>query len=170
MKRFTPLSVEEIRQRLDVDLASGICRWIDPTKHHLNLIGQVAGGKRPSSENKSYWVIKLNGIPYKRSQIVLTVATGIWPTEAVDHINGNSLDDRAENLRHATWTQNAWNHKTRAKKSNLPMGVRVLKGSTQFQARICCDKKMHFLGMYPTPDLAHAAYLAKRKELFGEFA
>jgi hypothetical protein len=170
MKRFKPLLPSEILSRLDVDIETGICRWIDATKHHKNLIGCIAGGARPTHNEKFYWVIKLNGVPYKRAQIILAIASGIWPTEMVDHINGDSLDDRSKNLRHANAMQNAWNHKKRAKKSVLPMGVRSLARSTGFQARISCNKKMHYLGIYKTPELAHAAYLNKRIELFGEFA
>ena len=170
MNRVIPLSVDQILSRLDVDIESGVCRWIDATKHHKNLLGEIAGSVRRGRFGKAYWVIKLGGIAYKRAQIVLTVSTGSWPHETVDHINGNSLDDRSVNLRHATWTQNAWNHKTRAKKSDLPMGVRMLPHSKGFQARIACNKKTHHLGVHATPELAHAAYCAKRLELFGEFA
>lgn len=170
MIRATPLTVDQILSRLNVDVQTGVCRWIDATKHHQNLIGEIAGGARSNSRGKSYWVIKLGGIPYKRAQIVLMVSTGTWPTETVDHINGNSLDDRSANLRHATWTQNAWNHKKRAKKTDLPMGVRMPPNSKGFQARIACNKKTYHLGVYSTPELAHEAYRAKRLELFGEFA
>lgn len=170
MKRFKPLLNSEILSRLDVDLETGICRWIDATKHHRNLIGCIAGGARPNINGKFYWVIKLNGLPYKRAQIVPAIASGVWPTEMVDHINGDSLDDRSKNLRHANATQNAWNHKKRAKRSALPMGVRFMSGSNGFQARISCNKEMHHLGVHKTPELAHAAYLNKRIELFGEFA
>jgi hypothetical protein len=170
MIRVAPLTVDKIFSRLDVDIESGVCRWVDATKHHRNLIGEIAGGVRGGRSGKAYWVIKLDGTPYKRAQIVLTVSTGVWPNETVDHINGNSLDDRSVNLRHATWTQNAWNHKKRAKRSDLPMGVRVPPNSKGFQARVACNKKTYHLGVYSTPELAHEAYRAKRLELFGEFA
>lgn len=170
MKRFPPLSIEEIQARLAVDLSTGICVWVDPTKHHQRLIGTVAGGARVNHHGKYYWVIKLNGIPYKRSQLVLMIKTGIWPDETVDHENGDSLDDRADNLRHASVMQNAWNHKTRKKDSPLPMGVRQLAMSKGFQARIGFNKKLLCLGVYPTPEEAHAVYLTHRQQLFGEFA
>lgn len=170
MKRSIPLTREEILARLDVDLETGVAVWIDATKHHRNLVGKVAGRPVPNHNGKFYWTIRFNKRAYKRSQIVLFLKTGIWPTEMVDHRNGDSLDDRAENLRHATSTQNAWNHQKRRKKSPLPMGVRKLADSRRFQARIACNKEMHYLGTFDTPEEAHQVYLAKRKELFGEFA
>lgn len=87
----------------------------------------------------------------------------------IDHINGNSLDDRAINLRDVTPTQNAWNHKGRARTIALPMGVRHV-ASGRFQARIAVNKKMIHLGAYDTPEQAALVYQQKRKEYFGEYA
>lgn len=169
MQRFPPLSLESIASRLSVDLLAGKCFWKDPTKHHMNLLGKEAGNARKNRHGGFYWVIKLSGIPYKRAQIILMVKTGKWPAQMVDHENGDSLDDRALNLRHATGTQNAWNHRTRAKKSPLPMGVREVK-SGRFEARIACEKKSFTIGLFDTPQAASAAYINKRKELFNEYS
>lgn len=169
MKRFPPLTVDEINRRLHVDIETGVCIWKDATKHHRALVGREAGSARTQQHTgKSYWVIKINGIPYKRSQIVLTVATGQWPADTVDHIDGDSLNDRASNLRHATVTQNAWNHKRRAKKADTPMGVRKLK-SGRFQARIAVNKQQQIIGVFDTVQAAEAAYQQARKENFGAF-
>jgi type V secretory pathway adhesin AidA len=106
---------------------------------------------------------------YLRSQIVFAVKTGAWPTDLIDHENGNSLDDRGDNLRPATQMQNAWNHKGRAKASLLPMGVRATR-SGRYQARIQVDKKPKVVGVFDTPDAAQAAYQLARKEHFGDYA
>lgn len=168
MNRFPQLTVEEITSRIDIDFETGICIWKDATKHHRRLNGKVAGFPRPSHSGKIYWLIKINGIPYKRAQLILTVATGEWPVETVDHIDGNSLNDRAENLRHATVTQNAWNHKKRSKKSDCPMGVRITQQG-RYQARIAVNKKQIYLGVYDSPDKASEVYQLARKEYFHDF-
>lgn len=168
MRRYPPLTREKILSRLSVDMETGIARWVDATKHHRNLVGEIAGHPRKGNCGKYYWVIKIDGIPYRRSQIVLFLKTDKWPVELVDHENGDSLDDRPSNLRHATTIQNAWNHKTRRKKSELPMGVRQISG--RYQARIACNSKTHYIGCFDTPEEASNAYQSKRKELFGEFA
>lgn len=166
--RHPPLTPAQIESRLVVDTASGRCFWKDPSKHHARLIGEEAGTPRPNRHGSAYWVIKLNGIPYRRSQIVVAVATGVWPLEMVDHKDGNTLNDKAENLRHATAAQNAWNHRTRAKRSPLPMGVRQLT-SGRFQARVACHKKTFHLGPFDDVATAAAAYIEKRKELFNAY-
>jgi len=168
MNRFPPLTVSEITERLNVDLETGICTWRDATKYHRPLVGCLAGHAQAKNSGKTYWLIKLNGHPYRRAQLVLTVATGRWPTETVDHIDGNSLNDRAANLRHATIMQNAWNHKRRAKKADTPMGVRRLP-SGRFQARIAVNKQQQIIGVFDTVQAAEAAYMQARKENYGAF-
>lgn len=158
-----------LTSRLSVDVDSGRVFWIDATKHHIRLNGKEAGcARKSSSSGKHYWHIKLNGVAVKRSAIVFCAAHGRWPVMQIDHINGDSLDDRAVNLREATPTQNAWNHKLRTKKSPLPMGVRAIGG--RFQARIAKDKTAHSLGCFDSAEDASRAYRLARTSLFGEFA
>lgn len=162
-------SLDYLKTRISVDVKAGKVFWIDATKHHRNLIGMEAGCSRKSHHGKSYWHIKIDGVAYKRAHIVFYFSNGAPCQEMVDHINGDSLDDRAANLREATATQNAWNHKKRARKTHLPMGVRSM-ASGKYQARIACNKKMLHLGTFDTPEQASAVYQQKRKELFNEFA
>lgn len=163
-------SIEYLKTRIKVDLELGKIYWIDATKHHKNLVGLEAGTKRAGTSNsKFYWHVKIDSIPLKRSHLVFLFANGRWPEQQIDHINGNSLDDRIENLREVTATQNAWNHKSRRKKSNLPMGVRKLT-SGQYQARITCNKKQFVIGNFKTVQEASAIYQVKRKEMFGDYA
>lgn len=168
MNRYPPLTAAAITARLDVNLLTGKCVWLDATKHHRPLVGQEAGSARKNRNGKYYWVIKIDGVAYKRSQLVLTLSSGEWPVEMVDHIDGNSLNDVASNLRHATGTQNAWNHKTRKKAADTPMGVRKLPNG-KFQARIACQNKQIALGVFDSVELASAAYQAGRKEYFHAF-
>lgn len=163
-------SLSYLKTRVRVDVEAGRVFWIDATKHHANLIGQEAGSARRSSHGtKRYWYVKVDSRPIKRSHLVFLFATGQWPVEQVDHINGDSLDDRRANLREATPTQNAWNHKTRRKQASTPMGVRRT-ASGRFQARIGFNKQQIVIGVFETPDLAATAYQQKRKELFNDFA
>lgn len=163
-------SFEYVFSRLRVDVEAGIATWIDATKHHRNLNGRNAGSARNGGRNKKYWHIKIDGVAYKRSHLVFLAAYGRWPELHIDHIDGDSLNDKLSNLREATQTQNAWNHKTRSKKSSLPMGVRTVASSGRYQARIACNKKMIHLGAFDTPEQASAVYQQKRKELFGEYS
>ena len=159
-----------VLSRLRVDLAMGKFYWIDPSRYHRNLIGMEAGTSRSDGGNgkKRYWVIKMDGKGYKRGRLIYLVVNGVFPAPCIDHINGDSLDDRPVNLRQATVLQNAWNHKSRKKSSNLPMGVRQQHG--KFTARISCEKNHLYLGSFGTAEEAEEVYILKRKELYGEYS
>ena len=171
MKRYQPLSMEVINALFFIDADNGKLYWKNVDKAHKQLNGFEAGGPVPSNK-KQYWVVTINKQKYKRSHIIIMASTGLWPENQVDHINGDSLDDRKDNLRHATELQNAWNHKKRKRRSELsaalPMGVR--RNGCGFAARIGYKGKLINIGTYKTVDDAASAYKEKRSELFGEFA
>lgn len=157
-----------MEQLLRLDHETGKLFWINPPKRHPDLIEKEAGCLTKNNK-KNYWVIQVNGKKYKRGHIVFYLVNGFWAKPCIDHINGDSTDDRPCNLRQATFTENAWNHKKRARRIELPMGVRNF-ASGKFEARISyCGKQIH-LGSFQSPNEASAVYQSKRKELYGQFA
>ena len=153
-----------------LDRSTGKLIWRKPPPEHTEKIGAEAGytctGK---GKNKSYWQVRLGGKTYKRARVVYLIEHGQWPSPCVDHINGDSLDDRPENLRAATYRQNAQNQMPRQNKaSGLPQGVSPYKG--KFRAQIQIDGKRRVIGQFDNPENASAAYQTARKEAFGEYA
>lgn len=88
----------------------------------------------------------------------------------VDHINGDPLDNRRENLRIATPQQNQANSRKRAAATSHYKGVSWHKKSKQWRATINFNRKQEHLGFFKDQDLAAAAYDARARQLFGEFA
>lgn len=86
-------------------------------------------------------------------------------TTTVDHKNRNSLDNRKENLRVASRSQNSINWVRRNK-----YGRGVARVGGLFQVRIVSKGKRKFIGYYKTPEEARAAYDKAAKQLHGEFA
>ena len=152
-----------------LDKNTGKLFWKITPNHHAELLGKEAGCIN-ESKNKKYWVVQVNGRKIKRSKIVFYMTNGRWPKDCIDHINGNSLDDRPENLREATVTQNCWNHFKRKRKLDLPMGVRKNVHSGRYAARISYNKKQITIGTYDTPEEAYDAYVKRKMELYGEYA
>lgn len=95
---------------------------------------------------------------------------GIFENQQVDHINRNKLDNRRENLRIATHSQNHANTGIRKDNSSGYKGVHWNKQSQKWVAQIKINKKTKRIGAYDTPEEAYKAYCAKAKELFGEFS
>lgn len=86
--------------------------------------------------------------------------------QIVDHINGDTLDNRRVNLRIVTASQNNMN-----RKSGRPF---MLKGAypsgRRWTSSIQIDGQNHYLGCFATAEQAARAYDRKAFELFGEFA
>lgn len=154
----------------DVDLDAGKLFWRVAPRTHPRLAGTEAGSIRRGHSGKNYCVVKIDGFAHKRGHLIFFLANGFWASPCLDHINGNSLDDSRHNLRQATILENSWNHKKRAKSTDLPMGVRQIPKSKRYQARIAYMGRSLTLGTFDTPEEARSAYLSKRGELYGKFA
>lgn len=86
----------------------------------------------------------------------------------VDHVNGDTLDNRRLNLRPATRAQNARNARTPSHSRSGIKGACLFAG--RWRARIRLNGKQVCLGRFDTAEEAHAAYSAAAKQHFGEFA
>jgi hypothetical protein len=85
----------------------------------------------------------------------------------VDHLNGDTLDNRRSNLRVCTPSQNLANVKVARKHNRLGvLGVRETPGG-KFQATIVLNRRQIYIGTFSTPKKANKAYWAKRIELRG---
>jgi len=95
---------------------------------------------------------------------------GIDPEELeIDHINGNRADDRIQNLRLATRTEQQWNvGKTKRNKSGHK-GVSFYKRLNKWRADIRINGKQKNLGYFETAKEASNAYQEAAKALHKHF-
>lgn len=118
----------------------------------------------PNGSHK--YAVRMDGKQYVYMHRVIMEATS---TQLVDHINGDTLDNRRSNLRFATKSQNSIN-------SSKSSGVSKFKGvwyrnrKKPWVAEISKDGFKHRLGSYTTEIEAAQAYNKKAVELFGSFA
>lgn len=158
--------VELIRTRFRYDPESGKLFWIHKNKHHPRLYGKEAGCV---SDGRVF--VKVQGKRMPRARVAYIYMTGVIPS-LIDHMNGNTLDDRWVNLRVASLSQNNWNispNKRKSKKSGLPLGVRVLTNGT-YQSRIAAHGKTYCLGAFDSAEDAHKAYLEAKLKIHGQFS
>ncbi len=88
----------------------------------------------------------------------------------VDHINGDTLDNRKTNLRRTTQSKNCINRGKRKSKTSSPYkGVSYVKKHANWMAYICRDNRQHYLGVFKTEVAAALAYNEASTHLHGEF-
>lgn len=110
------------------------------------------------------------GIQYACTHIIYYIMTGRFPDteKLIDHKNNNPWDNSWENLREATYEQNAANRQPRGRPitghRDLEMGVEI----TPFNKYRVKVKGRH-IGIFHTKEEANAIALATRKEVYGEF-
>ena len=88
----------------------------------------------------------------------------------VDHIDGDSLNNRRSNLRVATASQNSQNTKRRKDNGSGFKGVSFDKARGLWNARIWSKCELKRLGYYRCRTAAAVAYVKASRELHGEFA
>jgi hypothetical protein len=156
------VDIDRIKRSLSYNRDTGIFVWRNPPKNHSNLNGKEAGCIA-TSRGKSYRVIAIFRMTYKSHRLAWLFEYGVMP-KCIDHINGDSLDNRINNLRIATHYQNTQNHTKGIKSNDLPTGV-CTTNNGKFRSRITVNKKTISLGSHPSIDLAHDAYISARKRL-----
>ena len=87
-----------------------------------------------------------------------------------DHIDGDKLNNRKENLRIVTRSQNIMNSKKKSGLSSKYKGVSFYKKTSKWTAQICPKEGRIHLGTFLTEEKAARAYDNKAKELFGDYA
>ncbi len=107
---------------------------------------------------------------YMAHRIIWAIAYGSPPALEVDHIDGRKTDNRLQNLRMATASQNHQNCGVRKSNTSGFKGVSWGRDRSKWQAQIKLSGKGKHLGYFDTPELAYAAYCAAAAELHGEFA
>ena len=98
------------------------------------------------------------------------ILIGAKGEERVDHKNGNSLDNRLENLRIVSNFENAWNRKVRSTCKSGYTGIHWRDDIKKWQVDICSHGKRIHLGYHAKWEDALAVRIKAEQEYFGEFA
>jgi hypothetical protein len=137
-----------------------------------NLIHKhtVQGGKQKgavagSPHNAGYRQICIDYKKHLIHRLVWLYHYGEMPTQ-IDHINGNRSDNRIENLRECTYSQNHGNRKMSSSNTSGYKGVFLDKRDGFWFVYIASEYK----GRYRTAQEAADAYDMFAKEHFGKFA
>lgn len=108
----------------------------------------------------------------RRTEIMARVIMGAGPGQLVDHINGDTLDNRRANLRIATNTENVRNQRRRSPGASGFRGVKRHKGCPRkpWHASITVNGRVVSAGYFPTAEDAADAYDRAALKHHGRFA
>jgi hypothetical protein len=122
---------------------------------------------RPGGNNLNYAVTLVNGATLYMHRVIMGGGA-----KEIDHINGDGLDNRRENLRGCSRSENARNTRGHfgSAKTSAFKGVNWVKKSKKWVACICHDSQQVRLGYFTSEEEAARAYDAAALELHGEFA
>lgn len=151
------LTRARLRELLHYDRDTGEFRW-----------WKRVGNKVQPGERAGYLEICIDGHRYNAHQLAWRYVTGRWGRPLIDHRDGDGTNNRWTNLRRATPSQNTAN--SRRPRSNTSGYKGVSPHRKRWRAMICNQGRWVSLGIFATPEAAHAAYLAAARKLFGEFA
>lgn len=114
---------------------------------------------------KGYKRGKVFGTPYSAHRMAWLLTYGVWPEGEIDHINGDKIDNRIENLRDVTTEINNKNKLlVSSKNTSGYSGVSWVKSKKKWKAAIMVDKKKKFLGYFHDKEKANEAVLAARPQ------
>ena len=120
-------------------------------------------------DSKGYYQTKFKGKKYLTHRLIFLFHYSFCPN-IIDHIDRNSKNNRIENLRAATKSQNGGNRQKNATNRCNFKGVSMYNNTQQYLARIQIQGKQITLGIFNTKEGAAKAYNQAAIQYFGEFA
>jgi hypothetical protein len=122
------------------------------------------------NKETKYRQIRVNGNLYKAHRLAWLLHYGAWPEDQIDHINNDPADNRIENLRKATSSQNNRNRSSRKGSSSKYLGVSWYKNYNKWVAEIRVDGTRYHLGYFTVEEDAARAYDKEAFKRFGIYA
>lgn len=153
------ITQERLKELLHYDPETGIFTWI-VHKSSSGVRGEAAGYKNPSG----YIYIKIDHRTYLAHRLAWFYMVGEWPSDEIDHKDGDKANNKFKNIREATRSHNMQNKHVAA--SNNESGLLgVSRSRNRWKAAIRVAGRLRYIGTFDTPEEAHAAYVEKKREL-----
>ena len=143
-------SVKELSDVLHYDPFAGVFYWkkkVNRATYPLRVIGT------PKNNPKHYPTVCYKSYTYLAHRVAWALYYGDWPKCEIDHINGNRQDNRIDNLRDVSVSENQRNAKIH--RAGRLWGASKVGNRWQATYIEPVTKKRHYLGLYKTEQEAH---------------
>lgn len=165
----TLLTQEKIKELFDYREDGFLVRKHN-TQGNKNYAGKIVGYiPKKISRNSRYVTTKIHGEHWCVHKLIYFYHYGYIP-EQIDHINRNTFDNRIENLRPATSTQNMSNRGIFVNNKSGCKGVCWHKRLKKWQVSVGVNKKQRHIGYFDDFELAELVALEARDKFHGKFA
>ena len=160
------MTQEELKSLLIYKPETGDFFWINSSKNGWN------GKKAGTVNDKGYSVIEYKNKAYRSHRVAFLYMLGFVPKCGVDHIDGNTSNNKWSNLRECNQSQNGANSKKPKNNTSEYKGVSFTKDKKvrPWRAAIRVNKKAIHGGYFETKNEAAVAYNAMAIKYYGEFA
>lgn len=135
----------------------------------VNKARAKAGAPVGNLNNHGYIHTKIDGQRYRNHQLIYLMHHGYIPKQ-IDHIDRNRTNNRIENLRACTQTENLYNTGVLNRSSTGVKGVNWHNASKKWMVRINVKKKTLYLGIFDSFEEASVVATEARSKHHGEFA
>lgn len=159
---MSQLTAEELRRLLRYNEESGSFTWLVRRSWRT---GDIAG----TVDKNGYRVISIGAKKLFAHRLAWLYVYGKLPTKGLDHINGDKQDNRIQNLREATVSQNMRNKGLDPKNTSGYKGVTWNKRRRCYTVQAGGGGKRVYLGFFADPKAASDAYQEFTKKHYGEF-
>jgi len=159
------ITVDRLHARLEID-PEGVLRW----RHCSSMPKQwnsVWAGKEALTaiDGKGYRHGSLDYTYLRLHRVLWALTHGSWPEGQIDHIDGDIQNNRMENLRLVTGSENQRNQKRRRNNSSGYVGVSWYKPYAKWRATIGIgNNRSKHLGYFDNVEDAARAWARAREE------
>lgn len=155
---MTDITVDYLKQILNYNPDTGVFTWIKRTTR-ADLLGKKAG----SPHSSGYISITIHNKKRLAHRLAWLYMTGTWPTNHIDHIDGDKTNNAFKNLRDVTRSENLHNvYKPKKNNKINLLGVSAHQGKWRMQIMI--ESNINRISGFKTPEEAHQAYLDAKKK------
>lgn len=157
------MQTDDLLRRLNYVRPTGKFYWVDaPEPNAKRLNGKEAG----TLDKNGYLVIMYKKKGFKAHRLIWIIETGKANFGIIDHINGNKIDNRVENLREVSHTLNTRN--THRHRKGKLLGCGFHKASQTWRAFARLNGKQVSIGYgFKNEKEAHLAYVNYTERMSG---
>jgi len=169
----TDVTADFLREVLEYDPETGIFRWRHNSKRAARWNTRHAGLPAGCPAKRVHGRIQIrlpNGALYWAYRLAWLYMTGRWPSDEIDHINGDPSDDRFSNLREVTHQENSCNRGKSCNNTSGFSGVRYREHHRKWEARISVNRKTVWRAYAASAQEAAALRRAALPLFHGRFA